>query len=95
MLQGLLAQPPQEPVALPQLPHPFFMNRVLGQLFDSVQMHQYAVKYLDLCHPLAAFVPITADDVTDEMVKRYRNTTLRNYEKDLIAAAVNARGAKQ
>jgi hypothetical protein len=40
------------------------------------------------------FTPITAEDVTDEMVKQVQTMRLHDY-KDIIAAAVNAWGAKK
>jgi hypothetical protein len=44
----------------------------------------------------APFTPITADDVTDEVTNDYlENTTTRSTTREIIAAAVNAWGAKK
>lgn len=97
MLQGLLAQPDQEPVACA-----WAVRRTDGslQLFfveESARRESECGMWRNpviplYTHPPAAFVPITADMVTDEMVFAYTENTDGDCISfhDEIASAVNA-----
>ena len=93
MLQGLLAQPECEPVAYVQFASSGNIRLWSKEPDDRVVTPPIVPLYT---HP-APFVPITADMVTDEMVAIYCHSGLssRSDNSEMIAAAVNAWGAKK
>jgi hypothetical protein len=103
MLQGLLAQPEGEPVArLLICKRPFLvLTETVARTYEEYPVQQAKA---DNCWaestPLytshVPFTPISADDVTDEMVTTYhKDMAFSHYAKYVIAAAVNAWGAKK
>jgi hypothetical protein len=98
MLQGLLAQPEQEPVAIGcKCSECSEWQRWTPSGMTCKNGHGGArgINQRLFTHP-APFTPITADDVTDEMVNTYhKDIAFSHYAKYVIAAAVNTWGAKK
>jgi hypothetical protein len=86
---GLLAQPEQEPVA--------WINKDSTYVELSTKSTVYGSHTIPLfIHPPAAFVPITADMVSNDVWEAFIETPgARGGPQSVIAAAVNAWGAKQ
>jgi len=104
MLQGLLAQPEGQPVEY-QWQSPFSQGTwrsVVKSEFDLLKKSDVVVSGVAsvralYTHP-APFTPISADDVTDEMVENFNKQFTNGAgatNDEMIAAAVNAWGAKQ
>ncbi|WP_063588864.1 hypothetical protein [Achromobacter ruhlandii] len=63
--------------ALPPLPRSVTRHRDLGDLWDATAMHQYAVRYADLCRPWVAMQARAALESTPDTAKETADKILR------------------